>query len=72
MNTTSVFLPSQRVGSTSRNLISRWAVGVWSNLERIGQQRAIRELVLTAERFDSSESELAQQLRAVAREWRSQ
>lgn len=48
--------------------LARWGNAVWQTLESMGRARARRELLLLADRWQSTQPELAAQLRAACRE----
>ncbi|HEY6134000.1 MAG TPA: hypothetical protein VIW70_08485 [Rubrivivax sp.] len=56
-----------RAGSLRRTA-SSYLRALWNAMERFGQRRAARELLLAADRIQASRPELAAHLRALARE----
>jgi hypothetical protein len=48
--------------------VARFGAAVWRTLEAIGQARARRELLRLADRWETSQPDLAAQLRATCRE----
>jgi hypothetical protein len=51
----------------AKRQLSRFGRAVWQTLEDSGRRRAARELLLMAQRFESSDPALAQRLRDASR-----
>ena len=61
--------PAPRVSTSAQpGRLARWGNAVWLALESVGRSRARRELLLLADRWQSTRPELAAQLRAASRE----
>lgn len=56
----------QNIGRRAGNLLSRMGTAVWNALEASGRARAHAELNALAESFESSQPNLAKELRAAA------